>query len=289
MWLKQNKWKVLVPVLMLLVLAAAFWFGGDAPGMQGLPGKETTASSAPAQEEAPAEAEPIQNEQPAEGVEPESIESRPGGSEGGMNGEDKIAAAAKLAEEAEKKDQKTPVNSIANTEQSSTQTGKHEDQTSSAVPEKNPLPMDAENTVVGETAYTCTLSVRCDTILNRLDWLDPEKTELVPADGVIFPEKTVTFYEGESVFHVLQRELKKAKIHMEFENTPVYNSAYIEGIGNLYELDCGELSGWMYAVNDWFPNYGCSRYALKAGDVVRWVYTTDLGVDVGGFSGVRQG
>ena len=38
----------------------------------------------------------------------------------------------------------------------------------------------------------------------------------------------------------------------------------------------------MYKVNGWFPNYGCSRYQLKAGDKVEWVYTCDLGVDVGG-------
>ena len=43
---------------------------------------------------------------------------------------------------------------------------------------------------------------------------------------------------------------------------------YIEGINNLYEFDCGEQSGWMYSVNGWFPNYGCSRYQLKDGDVV---------------------
>ena len=69
---------------------------------------------------------------------------------------------------------------------------------------------------------------------------------------------------------------------MEFENTPIYNSAYIEGINNLYEFDVGELSGWMYKVNEWFPNYGCSRYQLCDGDVVCWVYTCDLGSDVGG-------
>ena len=105
----------------------------------------------------------------------------------------------------------------------------------------------------------------------------------MPGDGVIFPAQEVSFYEGESVFNVLQREMEKAKIHMEFVSTPMYNSAYIEGINNLYEFDCGELSGWMYKVNDWFPNYGCSRYQLKDGDVVEWVYTCDLGVDVGGF------
>ena len=112
--------------------------------------------------------------------------------------------------------------------------------------------------------------------------LKPEKAEIVPADGVIFAEQTVVFYDGESVFNLLKREMKKNKIHMEFVNTPIYNSAYIEGIANLYEFDCGELSGWMYRVNGWFPNYGCSRYSLKPGDRVEWVYTCDLGRDVGG-------
>ncbi|MFZ2214944.1 MAG: DUF4430 domain-containing protein, partial [Ruminococcus bromii] len=38
----------------------------------------------------------------------------------------------------------------------------------------------------------------------------------------------------------------------------------------------------MYKVNEWFPNYGCSRYELKNGDDVVWCYTCDLGYDVGG-------
>ena len=96
-----------------------------------------------------------------------------------------------------------------------------------------------------------------------MDLCDPEKVELVPADGWILQPMTVTFYEGESVFNVLQRTCKQQKIHMEFSNTPIYNSAYIEGIHNLYEFDVGNLSGWMYKVNGWFPNYGCSRYQLQ--------------------------
>lgn len=151
------------------------------------------------------------------------------------------------------------------------------------VPEGKPIPVEPENTTVTDRKLSCTLSVRCDTILNNMKVLDPEKAELVLEDGVIFPASKVTFYEGESVFNVLLREMKKNKIHMEFVNTPIYNSAYIEGINNLYEFDCGELSGWMYKVNGWFPNYGCSRYQLKDGDVVEWVYTCDLGRDVGGY------
>jgi len=108
------------------------------------------------------------------------------------------------------------------------------------------------------------------------------KAPYVPSSGEILPAKTVSFTEGETVFDVLKRETKAAGIQMEFTSNPMYNSAYIEGINNLYEFDCGELSGWMYKVNGWFPNYGCSQYTLKQGDVIEWVYTCDLGNDVGG-------
>ena len=151
------------------------------------------------------------------------------------------------------------------------------------VPPGKPQPVEPEDQEVDKgTSYTCTFSIECSTILNNLDQLDPDKLEMVPSDGVILPKTTVTFYEGESVFDVLQRVCKEKGIHMEAEWTPIYNSAYIEGIHNLYEFDCGALSGWMYKVNGWYPNYGCSRYQLKDGDVVEWRYTCDLGNDVGG-------
>ena len=157
------------------------------------------------------------------------------------------------------------------------------------VPEGKPVPVEPENSLVTDKKLTCTLSVRCDTILNNIEYFDKEKVDILPKDGIIFAEKTVVFYEGESVFNLLMREMKRNKIHMEFVNTPIYNSAYIEGIANIYEFDCGELSGWMYKVNDWFPNYGCSRYQLKEGDKVEWIYTCDLGLDVGGNYSAKNG
>ena len=150
------------------------------------------------------------------------------------------------------------------------------------VPEGMPLPVEPQDAEITDQEYHCTLSIDCMTILDNMDLCDPEKWELVPEDGWILPPTEVVFYEGESVFQVLKRVCKQNKIHMEFENTPIYNSAYIEGINNLYEFDVGNLSGWMYKVNGWYPNYGCSRYALKDGDVVEWRYTCDLGYDVGG-------
>ena len=150
------------------------------------------------------------------------------------------------------------------------------------VPEGKPLPVEPEDQEVDKKkTYTCTFSIECSTILNNLKDLDPDKRELVPVGGVILAPTKVTFYEGESVFDVLQRVCKEKGIHLESSWTPIYNSAYIEGIHNLYEFDCGELSGWMYRVNGWYPNYGCSRYQLADGEKVEWRYTCDLGKDVG--------
>lgn len=137
-----------------------------------------------------------------------------------------------------------------------------------------------EETEAADPQLTCTLTVSCGAINNNISLLNPDKLELVPSDGIIL-SMTAAFSEGESVFDLLLREMKNAAIHFEFVKT-VSGSAYIEGINNIYEFDCGPLSGWMYKVNGWFPNYGCSGYQLKDGDVVELIYTCDLGADVGG-------
>lgn len=150
------------------------------------------------------------------------------------------------------------------------------------IPAGKPKPIEPQTAEVSNEAYHCTISISCATLLSNKELLDPDKVELVPSDGWVLQPMEVTFYEGENVFQVLQRVCKQQKIHLEFMDTPLYNSAYIEGIHNLYEFDAGDLSGWMYQVNGWFPNYGCSRYQLQDGDTIEWVYTCDLGNDVGG-------
>ncbi len=138
---------------------------------------------------------------------------------------------------------------------------------------ETPTVDNSEATVKSNGEYTCILSVRCDTILNNMSHFDSAKVDIVPGDGVIFAPESVVFYEGESVFNVLVREMKRNKIHLEFEMTPLYETAYIKGIANIYEFDCGELSGWLYKVNNESPGVGCSIYKLKDGDVVEWIYT----------------
>lgn len=125
-----------------------------------------------------------------------------------------------------------------------------------------------------------TISITCHTILNNLDKVSDNKKGIIPSNGVILSQKQVEINDGDTVFDVLLRETRKQRIHMDFVEYPVYGSAYIKGINNIYEFDAGELSGWMYSVNGVFPNYGCSIYNLNDGDVIQWMYTCDLGKDL---------
>ena len=264
----MKKWKIWLPVLVIAALAAAFWYGGSAPDSRGLPSAQPPqtqqSAQAPQEESLPAGTDEHEEKQPSE--QPSEQPEEP--------------------EQPQEPEQGSEAYSQQQGMEIDPATGKDAFQTE-PVPEGKPVPVEPQDATLTDTAYPCTISIRCDKLLEHLDMLDAEKVELVPEDGWILPPTEVTFYEGESVFNVLQRTCKQQRIHMEYENTPMYNSAYIEGIHNLYEFDCGELSGWMYKVNDWFPNYGCSRYQLSDGDVVCWVYTCDLGVDVGGYYGAN--
>lgn len=128
----------------------------------------------------------------------------------------------------------------------------------------------------------CTIAIYCSTILDNLGNLREGKERFVPANGVILAPSIVSIEEGETVFDVLKRVCAAAGIPLEYSFTPLYGSYYIEGIGHIYEFDCGNESGWMYQVNGWYPNYGCSSYEVKNGDSIVWNYTCNgYGADLG--------
>jgi len=62
----------------------------------------------------------------------------------------------------------------------------------------------------------------------------------------------------------------------------VTRGAYVVSIGGLTEFDHGPQSGWMFRVNGTFPQAAASAYQVRNGDRVEWLYTRNLGQDVGG-------
>ena len=237
--------KFIIPgAVVVIALILAFIFGGKAPQKDDAPSPAPQVTEAAEKETEAATEAAEETEAPQESAVPEKAEN---------------TAAPKSEAEPEPAQQQEPE------------------------PEAEYEPQAEQETAAeaDKNTHSCTITVRCDTILDNLEYLDPAKAGLIPASGVILPEQTVEYNEGESVFDVTLRTMQSNKIHFEFSKTPAYNSVYIEGINNIYEFDCGELSGWMYRVNGEFHNYGCSLCTVGDGDRIEWLYSCDMGADLG--------
>ena len=90
---------------------------------------------------------------------------------------------------------------------------------------------------------TVTISIRCDTVLSNLDDLDPalKQGDYIPSDGVILPPTEYVLRPGDTVFDILDRAVRYNKIQMEYQGSD----------------------------------------ELKDGQNIEWIYTCDLGEDVG--------
>ena len=95
---------------------------------------------------------------------------------------------------------------------------------------------------------------------------------------VYFDEEQLILNDGETAFSLLLR----TGLDIRTATYSQYTGVYVEAINGFGEFDDGPLSGWMYKVNGVFPDYSASLYTLKNGDVVEWIYTRNLGDDVGG-------
>lgn len=150
-----------------------------------------------------------------------------------------------------------------------------------------------EKVTKNDNIVTCSFEISCKNILANKSKLKDNKAAFVPADGVILRTTEMQLPKGSTALDVIKKACeqgvcsdnckycKKNGIHLDYVYTPGYDSYYIRGIHQLYEKDCGTMSGWMYSVNGVFPNYGCSQYEVKDGDVIKFLYTCDLGEDLG--------
>ncbi|MCH5202161.1 MAG: DUF4430 domain-containing protein [Oscillospiraceae bacterium] len=144
----------------------------------------------------------------------------------------------------------------------------------------NAHPEDVKN-----AEKTVTISIECKSILKDINIkkLDESVLPYIPNNGIILKKTRFVLWDNDTVFDVLQRASQYKKIPLEYQGSTqnTFGSAYVEGINHLYEFSCGELSGWSYSVNGEFPQQGCSSYILKNGDNVKWLYSCDLGRDIG--------
>lgn len=92
----------------------------------------------------------------------------------------------------------------------------------------------------------------------------------------------VTVSVGDNAYDALVKAAQANEISVQASMTSM--GMYVEGINGLKEFDRGPKSGWMYKVNGVFPEYSADNYTLQSGDQIQWLYTKDLGIDIGGGS-----
>jgi hypothetical protein len=94
----------------------------------------------------------------------------------------------------------------------------------------------------------------------------------------IFPKQTLKVTSGSSVFQLLQYASEEGEFPIEYEDGDGDgHDVYIISIDGLAEFDKGPESGWVYRVNGKGPQAPVDRYILEEGDVVEFLYTSDLG------------
>lgn len=123
------------------------------------------------------------------------------------------------------------------------------------------------------TYIYCNVLIDCSILLSHMDLLPKNVRKYVPENGILLQKSSVRVKQGASAYDVLTAACKANKIACDAEYSQMYNTAYIKGIGYLYEKMAGDMSGWLYQVDGQLPNVGASRYTVRDGDSLSWLYT----------------
>lgn len=160
-----------------------------------------------------------------------------------------------------------------------------EDQTTSATGGNASVPTEgsdnAKDTSSAATSkpqaeqITCSIEISCESLAADKKQAQESIWKYIPSNGMILEKVSVKVDKGASVYDVLEKACKAKGIALDATYTPMYKTYYIQGIGNIYEKQAGDMSGWIYKVNGVSPNRGASVYKVSDGDVISWRYTCD--------------
>lgn len=120
------------------------------------------------------------------------------------------------------------------------------------------------------SAVNCTVTVECKSILDHMDDLKEGHEEFVPSDGYIIKNYSYSGKQGDTAYDALKTACSDSQIKLTSQKTAY--GIYISGINNLDEFDCGKQSGWMYKINNKYPNTTCGNVTISAGDSIVFEY-----------------
>ncbi len=101
-----------------------------------------------------------------------------------------------------------------------------------------------------------------------------------PKGKTFYTKKAIEIEEGETAYTLL------VKTGLELDANPnTQYGVYVAAIGGWGEFSDGPDSGWMYRITHGgstsFPGYSAAYQPVSEGDYVEWLFTRDLGKDIG--------
>lgn len=134
--------------------------------------------------------------------------------------------------------------------------------------------------LTGKEAY---ITITCEKAyeMKKAGKLEGNFEDRIPENGIILERTAIPLKKDDTVLKVLLRSCKEREIPTSYQGNTSYGTAYVDGINNLFEKDCGKKSGWMYKVDGQFPMMGTDKYRLKGEEEIQFVYTCNNGKDIG--------
>jgi hypothetical protein len=123
-------------------------------------------------------------------------------------------------------------------------------------------------------SLTATLEIEFTIVYNEENYANLreslKKDGMLPESGYFAKDETLSFTDGDTVYSLLTAYCADNGIDLDCESPSenAYGTAYIKGIGGLYESDCTKNSGWVYSVDGESPDIGISDYVLSDGDSI---------------------
>lgn len=97
--------------------------------------------------------------------------------------------------------------------------------------------------------------------------------EIYGYDDIFLGETEIYLDDGCDAFDQLKKACSLSQINFAYSGSEAVGTIYIQSINGLMEFDMGAGSGWIYSVNDVYPETACCEAVLEAGDKVVWRYT----------------
>lgn len=157
---------------------------------------------------------------------------------------------------------------------------------------KAPTTTTTTTSTTTQPQYYCYVTIDMTTALNNINDFTSAKASFVPSSGILLSKVKVYYTQGETLFDAILKACSEnvcsdnckycqsSGIQIEYQYTPAYSSYYIEGVHQIYEMDCGVMSGWMVYVNGESIQSSSSTIEIQNGDSIVLAYTCSMGSDI---------